>query len=50
LLGTKSLLIEPHGVHIYSIHQSEGMEAVYSARGKEFDRVHTVASQQLPTD
>jgi quinol monooxygenase YgiN len=34
LLGTKSLLLEPHGIHIYTIHQSEGMEAVHAARGK----------------
>ncbi|MEE4603104.1 MAG: antibiotic biosynthesis monooxygenase family protein [Desulfobacteraceae bacterium] len=34
LLGTKSLLIEPHGIHIYTIHQSEGIEAVHTARGK----------------
>ena len=34
LLGTKSLLIEPHGIHIYTIGQSEGMEAVHSARDK----------------
>ena len=39
LLGTKSLLSEPHGIHIYTIHQSEGMEAVYTARGKEHDYV-----------
>jgi hypothetical protein len=50
LLGTKSLLIEPHGIHIYTIDQSEGMEAVHSARGKEFERVHTDASQQPTTD
>ncbi len=50
LLGTKSLLIEPHGIHIHTIDQSEGMEAVHSIRGKEFDRAHTFASQQLPTD
>ncbi|MDB4304224.1 antibiotic biosynthesis monooxygenase [Desulfosarcina sp.] len=50
LLGTKSLLIEPHGIHIYTIGQSEGMEAVHSARGKEFERVHKDASQYLPTD
>ena len=50
LLGTKSLLIEPHGIHIYTIGQSEGMEAVHSARGKEFDRVHTVASTLPPTE
>ncbi|BBO80881.1 hypothetical protein DSCO28_14470 [Desulfosarcina ovata subsp. sediminis] len=34
LLGTKSLLSEPHAIHIYTIHQSEGMDAVYTARGK----------------
>jgi len=45
LLGTKSLLIEPHGIHIYTIGQSEGMEAVHSARGKAFDRGITIASQ-----
>jgi len=33
-LGTKSLLIEPHGIDIYTVHQSEGMEAVYSVRGR----------------
>ncbi len=32
LLGTKSLLIEPHGIHIYTINRSEGMEAVHTAR------------------
>lgn len=37
LLGTKSLLNEPHGIHIYTINQSEGMEAVHTARGKEHD-------------
>jgi quinol monooxygenase YgiN len=35
LMGTKSLLMEPHGIHIYTIHQSEGMEAVHTARGKK---------------
>lgn len=34
LLGTKSLLTEPHGIHIYTIHQSEGIEAVANARRK----------------
>jgi quinol monooxygenase YgiN len=38
LLGTKSLLIEPHGIHIYTIGQSEGMEAVHTARGQEHHR------------
>jgi hypothetical protein len=34
LLGTKSLLTEPHGIHIHTIHQSEGMEAVLAIRGE----------------
>lgn len=34
LLGTKSLLAEPHGIQIHTIHQSEGIEAVLAARGK----------------
>ena len=34
LLGTKSLLTEPHGIHIYTIHQSEGIEAINTVRGK----------------
>ncbi|BBO83131.1 hypothetical protein DSCO28_36970 [Desulfosarcina ovata subsp. sediminis] len=34
LLGTKSLLTEPHGIQIHTIHQSEGMEAVHAVRGK----------------
>jgi quinol monooxygenase YgiN len=34
LLGTKSLLAEPHGIHIYTIQQSEGMEAVHTVRVK----------------
>ena len=38
LLGTKCLLKEPHGIHIYTIHQLEGMEAIQTARGKERDR------------
>ena len=38
LLGTRSLLIEPHGIHIYTVQQSEGVEAVDSARGKGHDR------------
>jgi quinol monooxygenase YgiN len=36
LLGTRSLLSEPHGIHIYTVHQSEGMEAVHTARGNAF--------------
>jgi quinol monooxygenase YgiN len=35
LLGTKSLLVEPHGIQIFTVHQSEGMEAVHVARGKK---------------
>jgi len=27
LLGTKSLLIEPHGIHIYTIHQCDNGKA-----------------------
>jgi quinol monooxygenase YgiN len=34
LLGTKSLLNEPHGIHIYTVHASEGVEAVNAARSK----------------
>ena len=32
LLGTKSLLIEPHEIQIFTINRSEGMEAVHTAR------------------
>lgn len=50
LLGTKSLLIEPHGIHIYTINQSEGMEAVHNVRGKGHNRAYAVAPQSLPTE
>jgi len=50
LLGTKSLLIEPHGVHIYSIHQSEGMDAVLAARGKENGQEYSIAPHLSPTN
>lgn len=43
LLGTKSLLAEPHEIQIYTIQQSEGMEAVYAAREKIRDRTDTVS-------
>ncbi len=33
LLGTKSLLCQPHGIHIYTIEKAEGMDAVRAARG-----------------
>ncbi|WP_319523895.1 antibiotic biosynthesis monooxygenase family protein [uncultured Desulfosarcina sp.] len=49
-LGTKSLLIEPHGINIYTIHQSEGMEAVYEARGKQRGHSHAVAPNLLKKD
>jgi len=32
LLGTRSLLNEPHRIHIYTVHRLEGMEAVHTAR------------------
>ena len=47
LLGTKSLLNEPHEINIYTIHQSEGMEAVFEARGKQRVHSHTVAPPLL---
>jgi quinol monooxygenase YgiN len=38
LLGTKCLLNQPHVIHIYTIQQLEGMEAVQTARRKEQNR------------
>ena len=38
LLGTRNLLNQPHVIHIYTIQQLEGMEAVHTARGKELRR------------
>jgi quinol monooxygenase YgiN len=38
ILGTQSLLNEPHAIHIYTVHRSEGIEAFHAARGKAFDR------------
>ena len=43
LLGTKSLLIEPHGIRIYTIGQSEGMEAVHTARERRPGQSNIVA-------
>ncbi len=34
LLGTKSLLCQPHDIHIHTIQNTEGMNAVLAARGK----------------
>ena len=34
LLGTKSLLCEPHQIEIHTVSRSEGMETVNIARGK----------------
>ena len=39
LMGTRSLLNEPHGIQIYTIHKSEGLETVDAARRKEINRV-----------
>ena len=50
LLGTKSLLIEPHGIQIDTIHQSEGIEAVHTVRGNARDRAYAVTPQLLPND
>ena len=36
-LGTKSLLKKPHGIYVYTVIKSEGMEAVNNARRKEHD-------------
>ena len=34
-LGTRSLLTKPHGIDVYTVIKSEGMEAVNTARRKE---------------
>lgn len=34
LLGTKSLLQQAHGIHIYTVQKTEGRNAVLAARGK----------------
>ncbi len=38
LLGTRSLLNQPHLINIYTIQESEGMEAVQTTRGQERGR------------
>ena len=37
LLGTRSLLRRPHGIHIYTVQKTEGMSAVLAARGRDND-------------
>lgn len=37
LLGTRSLLHQSHGIHIYTVQKAEGMNAVLVARGKRDD-------------
>ncbi len=39
LLGLKSLLCQPHDIHIYTIEKTEGMNVVLSARSKREDRL-----------
>ncbi len=39
LLGLKSLLRQPHDIHIYTVQKAEGMKAVLSARNKRDDRL-----------
>lgn len=34
LLGTRSLLHKPHGIHIYTVEKAEGINAVLAAREK----------------
>ena len=43
LLGTKSLLIEPHRIHIYTINQTEGMEAVHNAKERRAGHANMLA-------
>lgn len=38
LLGTKGLLRQPHGIHIYTVQRAEGMNAVRTARNNRDDR------------
>ncbi|RJQ77482.1 MAG: antibiotic biosynthesis monooxygenase [Desulfobacteraceae bacterium] len=37
LLGTRSLLSQPHDIHIDSVQRAEGMQAVLAARGRRND-------------
>ncbi len=47
LLGTKSLLCEPLKIQIFTVSDSEGIEAVNSARKKETDFSHIHAEKRL---
>lgn len=42
LMGTKSLLNKPLGIHIYSVHRTEGMEAVSNARENVHDKAFPI--------
>ena len=49
LLGTKSLLCEPVKIQVFTVSDSEGIEAVNSVRKKEtdFTHIHAVRSLQI---
>ena len=47
LLGTKSLLCEPLKIQIFTVSDSEGIEAVNSVRKKETDFTHFNAVRSL---
>jgi quinol monooxygenase YgiN len=47
LLGTKSLLCEPLNIKIFTVSDSEGIEAVKSARKKETDVSHTDGEKSI---
>jgi len=47
LLGTKSLLCEPLKIQIFTVSDSEGIEAVNSVRKKETDFPHINAERSL---
>jgi hypothetical protein len=47
LLGTKSLLCEPLKIKIFTVSDSEGIEAVNSVRKKETDFTHFNAVRSL---
>ena len=47
LLGLKSLLRQPHDIHIYTIEKAESMNAVLSARNKREDRLWLKKTRRL---